>query len=161
MSSELSEMGHRVGAAVQLYQAAVATYDRETARILGVGANDQSCLELVLGAPDGITPRELADRLGFTTGSVTTMIDRLEHKGYLTRHDHPTDRRRVLVRATSLLSERIVALIQPMLDGATTNVLARFTDQELDAVVRFMQASTANQQEHTEQLRSVPAFSGT
>lgn len=159
MSSEIAQ-GAALGDAVQKYQAAVVAYDRETARILGVGENDQSCLELVAGAPDGITPRELADRLGFTTGSVTTMLDRLERKGYIARHDHPTDRRKVLVRPTTLLLERAGALIGPMLESAADEVLARFSPDELEVVTRFMRAATANQQQHTELLRSTAPYPG-
>jgi len=146
---------------VQQYQAAVVAYDRETARILGVGENDQSCLELVAGAQEGITPRELADRLGFTTGSVTTMLDRLEHKGYVARHPHPTDRRKVLVLPTALLLERAGALIAPMLAAAAADVLARFSPDELDTVTRFMHAATANQRAHTELLRVAAPYPDT
>lgn len=157
MSSEI-DAGALLGAAVQQYQAAVVAYDRETARILGVGENDQSCLELVAGAPEGITPRELADRLGFTTGSVTTMLDRLERKGYVARHAHPTDRRKVLVRPTPVLLERAGTLIAPMLEAATAEVLARFSPDELDVVTRFMRAATANQREHTQLLRATAPY---
>ena len=68
-----SDIAAEVGPAVQAYQASVAGFDREVARILGVGATDLACVELVLGA-DGISPREVATALGFTTGSVTTMV---------------------------------------------------------------------------------------
>jgi hypothetical protein len=42
----------------------------------------------------------LADRIGLTTGSVTSMLDRLEKTGCVTRSPHPSDRRKVIVRAT-------------------------------------------------------------
>jgi MarR family len=35
----------------------------------------------------------LADRLGLTTRSVASMLDRLEKTGYVTRSPHPSDRR--------------------------------------------------------------------
>jgi DNA-binding MarR family transcriptional regulator len=74
----------RLGAAVQAYQSAVDDFDRELARLMGVNETDLRCLE-ILFAVEEITPRELSRQLGLTTGSVTTMLDRLEKLAYLTR----------------------------------------------------------------------------
>ncbi|WP_040765836.1 MarR family winged helix-turn-helix transcriptional regulator [Tsukamurella sp. 1534] len=153
-----SDIAREVGPAVQAYQAAVAGFDRELARILGVGATDLACLELVL-APARVTPREVADALGFTTGSVTTMIDRLEKRGYVTRHPHPDDGRRVIVRATALLRGHVDAAMGPMLASAQVDVLGAFDDDELAAVVRFMRVATAHQAAHAERLRAEPPVS--
>ena len=47
-----------------------------------------------------LTPREIADWLGFSTGATTGVIDRAERAGYLSRRDNPADRRSVVVRLT-------------------------------------------------------------
>ena len=107
-----SDIAAEVGPAVQAYQASVSDFDREVARVLGVGSTDLACLELVLGA-DGVSPRDVATALGLTTGSVTTMVDRLEKRGYVTRHPHPDDGRKVLVRATP----RLTLASQALVDG--------------------------------------------
>lgn len=150
-----SDIATEVGPAVQAYQASVSDFDREVARILGVGSTDLACLELVLGA-DGVSPRDVATALGLTTGSVTTMVDRLEKRGYVTRHPHPDDGRKVLVRATPRLTERVGAAMGPMLASAGADVLERFTDDELAAVVRFMRVAAAHQAAHTALLRAEP-----
>lgn len=150
-----SDIATEVGSAVQAYQASVSDFDREVARILGVGATDLACLELVLGA-DGVSPRDVATALGLTTGSVTTMVDRLEKRGYVTRHPHPDDGRKVLVRATPRLTERVEAAMGPMLASAGPDVLERFSDDELAAVVRFMRFAAAHQAAHTALLRAEP-----
>src|SRR5215213_8872482 len=45
-----------------------------------------------------LTPGQLADRLGLTSGAVTALVDRLERLGWARREPHPTDRRSVVVR---------------------------------------------------------------
>ncbi len=154
-----SDIAAEVGPAVQAYQASVGAFDREVARILGVGATDLACLELVLGA-DGVSPRDVATALGLTTGSVTTMVDRLEKRGYVTRHPHPDDGRKVLVRPTPQLIERVEAAMGPMLASAGADVLDRFSVDELAAVVRFMRVAAAHQEAHTVRLRAEPPAGG-
>lgn len=52
------------------------------------------------GSPDALTPNEINAHLHLTSGSVTTLLDRLEERGLLARRPHPTDRRKVLVQIT-------------------------------------------------------------
>lgn len=58
---------------------------------------DFQCLVLLrLGAP--LSPGEIAARLKLATGTVTSVVDRLERQGLVQRDRHPDDRRRVVVR---------------------------------------------------------------
>lgn len=107
----------RLGAAVQGYQSAVDDFDRELARLMGVNETDLRCLEILI-AVEETTPRELSRQLGLTTGSVTTMLDRLEKLAYLTRAPHPSDRRKTLIRITPEASRRAYGLIASFLDDA-------------------------------------------
>ena len=43
---------------------------------------------------------ELAARLAITTGSTTTLVDRLVDHGFAVRKAHPTDRRRAIIALT-------------------------------------------------------------
>ena len=47
-----------------------------------------------------MTPRQLADHEQITPPSMTRTLANLEHKGYVAKASHPTDRRRVLVQLT-------------------------------------------------------------
>ncbi|MCC3299226.1 MarR family winged helix-turn-helix transcriptional regulator [Arthrobacter caoxuetaonis] len=153
MSSDLTVKVNSVGRAVQLYQAAVEDFDRETARILGVNSTDLRCLEILTTEPDEeITPRTIAARLRLTTGSVTTMLDRLEQAGYIIRTRHAIDKRKVLVRATSKVQERVRALIGPLVEEGEAEIIAGFSPDELDIVERFITRATALQQRHTTRL---------
>ena len=159
MSSELEEAVARLGPVVQHYQAAVDDFDRETARILGVNTTDQRCLETLMDAGEsGLTPRAIADRLALTTGSVTTMLDRLERAGYVVRLPHASDGRRLIVHLTPLAQTRIWDVIGPQIAESTATVAAQFTAPELDAVRRFLETITGVQQAHVDALRARAPF---
>jgi DNA-binding MarR family transcriptional regulator len=50
--------------------------------------------------PDGLTMRELSQRLMVTGGNVTGITDQLENEGLVVRAPHPSDRRAFFVRLT-------------------------------------------------------------
>jgi DNA-binding MarR family transcriptional regulator len=142
----------RLGEAVQGYQSAIDDFDRVVAHRLGVNETDLRCLEILL-ATDETTPRVLASELRLTTGSVTTMLDRLERLGYLTRTPHPTDGRKTLVRVTPDAAHRAHALTAPFLDDTARKVPDRFTPEQLAVVIDFLAFSRGIQQQHTHRLR--------
>ena len=159
MSSEFPEALAALGPTIQRYQSTVDDFDRETARILGVNGTDQRCLEALVDAgAEGLTPREIADRLALTTGSVTTMLDRLTESGYVIRSRHPVDGRRLIVTLTPAARSRIWELIGPHIADSTAAVSARFRVEELDVVRRFLEVVTEVQRAHVETLRGREAL---
>ncbi|WP_371619089.1 MarR family winged helix-turn-helix transcriptional regulator [Streptomyces sp. NBC_00454] len=154
MSSESESVESRLGKAVQAYQSAVDDFDRELARLMGVNETDLRCLEILMGTEE-ITPRELATRLGLTTGSVTTMLDRLEKLEYLTRSPHPTDRRMTLVRVTPEATQRAHGLIGPFLGDAGQQVATRYDAGQLELVADFLTFTQEIQQRHVDRLRTM------
>ncbi|MFD8749856.1 MarR family winged helix-turn-helix transcriptional regulator [Kitasatospora sp. NPDC059577] len=144
----------RLNDSVEAYQAAVDDFDRECARVLGVNETDLRCLEILLREVEESSPTDLSDRLGLTTGSVTTMLDRLERAGYLTRAAHPTDRRKSVVRATPQAATRAHELIGPLVDGARSEVLAHFGPEQLDVITDFLDRARDLTRQHIERLRT-------
>jgi DNA-binding MarR family transcriptional regulator len=67
---------------------------------LGVTVTDLTAL-LVVSEADESTPKHLAAELGLTTGSVTTVIDRLVDAGQVRRTPRAGDRRSILVELTA------------------------------------------------------------
>jgi DNA-binding MarR family transcriptional regulator len=57
-------------------------------------------LAVLEGAREPLTPNEINAHLHLTSGSVTSLLDRLEKRALVARHPHPTDRRKVLVSIT-------------------------------------------------------------
>lgn len=66
----------------------------------GISATDLRALSFV-STTDRATPKATAQHLGITTGSLTTLADRLEEAGYLVRAANPADRRSVFLQVTA------------------------------------------------------------
>ncbi len=48
----------------------------------------------------GVTPKQAGDHLELSTGAMTSLLDRLERRGYVERRPNPGDRRSILVHLT-------------------------------------------------------------
>jgi DNA-binding MarR family transcriptional regulator len=53
-----------------------------------------------VGAPFELTPTSLTREAYLSSGGMTQLLDRLEHRGLVVRRPHPTDRRGLLVQLT-------------------------------------------------------------
>lgn len=111
--------------------AATAAYARH-----GVYEGQQFILRS-LWSEDGLTPGEVAKRLGLSTPTITRATMRMAAAGLVRREPHPTDRR--LVRL--YLTERgrdLEATIEDEMAGLTDRALAGFDDAGRAAVVRAL-----------------------
>lgn len=54
----------------------------------------------VLGSHGAMRMKELASRLGITTGTLTVQVDKLVNAGFVQRRPHQSDRRSILVDLT-------------------------------------------------------------
>src|ERR1043166_5846990 len=79
--------------------------DQAAADRYGLNRTDMRALDIV-GRAGPLAPTALARALGFTTGGVTTVLDRLERAGYVRRRPDPGDRRRQLVETTEVTAVR-------------------------------------------------------
>ncbi|GAA1609354.1 MarR family winged helix-turn-helix transcriptional regulator [Actinoplanes couchii] len=118
--------------ATALFQAAVADQ-------LGVPVNDLHCLNLV-SAGVAVTPTELAERMGLTTGAVSKMLDRMEAQRLVRREHDPQDRRRITVHPRPDRAGELAALYQPMAVYLSEH-MARFTDDQLRLLTDFARTS--------------------
>lgn len=59
-----------------------------------------NALAVIEGAGSPVPSGEVGNRMHITSGTVTTLLDNLERKGYVTRLSDSGDRRRVLVDIT-------------------------------------------------------------
>ncbi len=144
-----------LGELVRAYQGAVDDFDREMARLMGVNETDMRCLELLLEDLPDAAPGDLAARLGLTSGSVTTMLDRLQAAGLITRSPHPTDRRKTVIRATPLAVGRAGALIAPLIDDGAQELLPRYSREQVGVIADFLRRATDLQRRHVERLRGL------
>jgi DNA-binding MarR family transcriptional regulator len=147
------ELVAALGEAVRANQATVDAFDEATAQKFGVNRTDLRCLDLLMGELGGeATPGQLGTRLGLTTGSVTAMIDRLAKLGYVTRSPDPSDRRKVVVRPTDTILDKSREIYSPIVAGGM-ELLAKYSDEELELLIDFQVRSRAMQEEQLKRLR--------
>jgi DNA-binding MarR family transcriptional regulator len=113
---------------------------------LAVNATDLEAMEhLLMSGPLG--PSELARRLGISTASTTTAIDRLVALGHVTREPNPNDRRGVLVVPQEASRARAMGRLMPMILGLDAE-LDNFSDDEQEAITLYLQRVVDLYREH-------------
>ena len=121
---------------------------------MGLNPTDGKCLS-VLRETGALTAGELAELIGLTTGAVTGVIDRLEQRGFVRRVADPHDRRRVIVEPIpgATHTPELAAIYGPLAQATHTEVIARYTDEELAIVVDFIQQATKLMKAQTARLQ--------
>jgi DNA-binding MarR family transcriptional regulator len=120
---------------------ASAAVDTVLARQLRLSASDYLALKHLLNADPPIGPVELGRLLGISSGSATSLIDRLEQARYVERQAHPLDRRRVVVRPSSHAIRLVADGFAPLkeeLDELTNT----FTGSERATIQTFLTKTT-------------------
>lgn len=119
-------------------------------RKLDLNVADNECLSFVT-LRGNASPKEIARYTGLTTGSTTSMLDRLEKVGYIRRMPNPNDRRGVLVE----ISPRWREVVDPMVVGiqaAHRQLLAKYSENELKTIADFLVHFTENVNDHTRSI---------
>lgn len=91
----------------------------------------------VIGQHQNLMMRELADRLGITTGTLTVSVDRLEKLGMVRRKPHEHDRRSWLV----VLTEQGKAMYEQhnrYHEELTQEISHELSDQEIENLTRLV-----------------------
>ena len=121
---------------------------------LGLGATDHKALGLI-EQQGPLTAGELANITGLTTSAITSVIDRLERAGYVARTKDPHDRRKVvLVTVPSPAHDAAFNGVFTTLRHSMSELCARYSDTELEAISDFMTASIAVLQAEIARLRA-------
>lgn len=107
------------------------------AKKLDLSMTESLCMTL-LGTKLAKTPTELAHYTGLTTGSITTMLDRLEVKKFIKRSPNPDDRRGTIINFTKKYEHESAELVKDI-QQANLKVVANYSDNELTAIANFMQ----------------------
>lgn len=76
---------------VEFYEK-LSSWEHEVVRGSDLTPNQMHAIEII-GHEKSLRMKELAEKLGVTTGTLTVTVDRLEQKGLLERQPHETDRR--------------------------------------------------------------------
>jgi DNA-binding MarR family transcriptional regulator len=121
-------------------------------RKLELNITDSECLSLL--SIKGIsTPTELARYTGLTTGSTTAMLDRLEKAKFIRRKPNPKDRRGVLIEIDKQYTETVGPFIAAI-QKAHNELLASYSDRELETIADFLTRFTNNVQDCTKMIEN-------
>lgn len=95
--SGIAKLSHQL---VELYER-LSSWEQDVVKSSGLSTPQMHTIEIV-GHEDGspLRMKDLAKKMGVTTGTLTVMIDRLEQQGLLQRTPHETDRRSYLIGLT-------------------------------------------------------------
>jgi DNA-binding MarR family transcriptional regulator len=128
---------HAILAALRAIDGDMDRLDEAAASRLGISRSDFRCLD-ILSRGRALTPGQLAEETGLTTGAVTALIDRLEKGGYVRRERDQLDRRKILVHP----SKRAAAEVWPIFRGVAqdaTRILSGFSERQLATILRFLE----------------------
>lgn len=138
------------------WQDAIQAFDEAVGNKLGLIIAEHRCLKALM---DGAkTAGQLAVASGLTPAAATSMIDRLEKRGFLERQRDGTDRRKVLVAMTKPASDTLARFYEP-LSAERTAMLARFSPADLSIIEKFIEGALALQQAHVQRTVNEPLTS--
>ena len=94
-SVDIAGLSHQL---VEFYEK-ISSWEQDVVKHSGLSTAQMHAIEIV-GHTVSLRMKELAGKMGVTTGTLTVMVDRLEEQGLLKRMPHETDRRSWLVELT-------------------------------------------------------------
>lgn len=136
---------------MQAYQRSNAEFDDEVGRLLTLNPADLRCLDWL--SERRMSAGDLSRATGLSTAATTSMIDRLERKGFVRRVRGEADRRQVMVEMTEEGKERVWLLYGPLVtEGA--GLFTRFSADELANMVELVKAMRGLAEQHRDLLRA-------
>ena len=118
---------------------ATVLYHNAIAEKAGLNATESKTLDIVLRLGPQ-TAGQIAAHTGLTTGSATSLIDRLEHKGFVRRVRDPEDRRKVIVEPKMKRIDTYARLYTP-LAKPMQDLIASYSDKERATILDFLRRS--------------------
>src|SRR5215468_3284609 len=126
----------RVADGLRALSTEIDRLDQAAADRYGLNRTDMRALDIV-GRAGPLAPTDLARLLGFTTGGITTVLDRLERAGYVRRRADAADRRRLVVEDTAASAARGQEVFGDLV-RQTGELLATYTDDQLAVLDDFL-----------------------
>lgn len=151
MGTERSEILGELSIAVRRSQRASEAVDTAAQTVLGINRSDGRCLD-ALEQHGRMTEGELARATEMTAGGLTSVLDRLQSEGYVSRTDDAHDHRIVFVELTDRARELSWELFGPLAQE-TGPLLERYSDEQLRMLAEFHVLIAEMQERHAQQLR--------
>lgn len=123
----------------QMVNTEIAFFHQVTATKNGLSITENKTISILM-QEGSMTAGELAERLSLTTGAVTSVVDRLEKKGFARRVSDPSDRRKVIVEMNQ---KKLKILGKPYesVSKAFHKLVSTYSIDELKFLVSFYKSS--------------------
>jgi DNA-binding MarR family transcriptional regulator len=143
VTEKISELDTKTHEAFQRMNAMLLTMSARVAEEMNFTLTEiLVCEHLRLDGP--LTPKDVGDRVGLSSGAVTRLLDRLEARGLTRREPHPADRRKLLMHYVEQdWSENDRPMV---IEEKLAQILETMNDAEKQTVTQFMQRLTESMQ---------------
>lgn len=116
---------------------AAAALDAVLGHRLNLGPSEYQAMKHLMTAERPLGPVQLGALVGLTSGSATTLVDRLERAGHVVRQRDPQDRRRLALKPTSEALSTAKRELRP-LEDSLSKVLEAYSAQDRRTITRFL-----------------------
>lgn len=144
-----------VGVAMRAHQRANDALDDAVADRFGINRTDLRHIDLLYDRP--LSAGQLSERSGLSPAAMTTLIDRLERKGYVRRVRDANDRRRVFVELTDRARTAAGEMYGPLTQDGE-ELLDGYSDEQLTLFRDLLDADRDVTERHHKRIRSGPVF---
>src|SRR5262245_29860346 len=134
-SRNREEIVMAIARAVMRWQDATQDFDEAVGKRLDLNAAERRCLSFLYAGPQ--PAGAIAGATALTPAAVTSLIDRLEARGYVARNRSAEDRRKVFVEMTEKARAATGRYYGPLAEEGGRFLMA-FSRDELQAVERFL-----------------------
>lgn len=134
------ELIREVRAALRRLTTEIDGVDQRAASRFGISRTDLRCID-VLRTAGPLTASHLADAVGLTSGGLSIALERLERLGYIKRHQHPDDRRKVIVQATDAVKPLEIEVFGA-LGKRMAAIIGSYDDQQLALIKDYLERTT-------------------
>lgn len=143
-----------IGDLIMQWQDATEAYDEMVGERHGLSATERRCLSALYRGPQpaGV----LAFATGLTPAAITSLLDRLEGRGFVTRNRSAEDRRKVMVEMGPAAHELTGRYYAPVAEDGS-RALDTFSDEELAVVRRFLASAIDVQERRLEAVKAEEA----
>lgn len=130
--ADTGELTHLI---VEFYEK-LSSWEHCVVRDKGLTLPQVHALE-ILGTHKALRMKELAMKMGVTTGTLTVLADRLEKAGMLRRKPHEEDRRSILVELTDQ-GQKVFEEHDELHNQLTRDITAKLSDTERSQLAEML-----------------------
>lgn len=122
----------------------LAELDRRHKTAIGnLSLSGWQALAVIEGAGKPLPPKVIGERLLLTSGSITSLLDTLERRGFVRREPHPDDRRKLLVNITDE-ARKLVDRMLAQVHATSIEVMVEISEADREHLIQTLARLRAN-----------------